>query len=165
MVLLARRYRLTPKNVKLPFMDFEVSRFTDLSPVRLFDNVSRVTIRPSSGASAWLAMANAEISPILLVHVGWQIVSGAYLETYLAYPNEENVAKQATTLGAQNAEFVIMYERIYRLAVRQDQGLTLEFAREYFLRAPSMATRIAGRADFDHEKLFQLIGQLLPASE
>ena len=162
-VLLASRYRITPKNVKLPFMDFEVSRFTDLSAVKLFNNVSSVTILPSASADSWLRLANADISPILLVHVGWQIVSGAFLETYLAYPSEENVARQADKIGTQNAEFVVLFERIYRIAIRQDEALPMDFAREYFLRAPSLATRIADRENFEDEKLFRLIAQLLPS--
>ncbi|MBO0748865.1 MAG: hypothetical protein J2O44_00330 [Porphyrobacter sp.] len=151
--------------MKLPFMDFEVSRFSDLSAIKLFNNVSRVTIRPSTSADTWLKLANADVTPILLVHVGWQIVCGAFLETYLAYPSEENVAKQAGKIGTQNAEFVVLFERIYRIAIREDQRLPMEFAREYFLRAPSLATRISGRLDFEEEKLFQMIAQLLPSDE
>jgi len=161
-ILFAGGYQLKPKNVKLPFMEFDTSRFGDLSPVRLFANVSRVVIRPSKDAQNWLDQSKSEITPIILIHVGWQIVSNAYVREFLSYPTEGDIPTRIEKLGSQNAEFIGTFQKIYHSAIRFDNSLTLEFATEYFLRAPSLAVRISGSNSTDQAELFREIASLLP---
>lgn len=161
-ILIANRYQLRPKSLKLPFIEFDSSRFGDLSPVVLFSAVSRVAIKPSVAAAQWLG-SKPDITPLLLVHIGWQIVSNAFVTRWLSYPTDANIASHINELGVQNAEFIAVFEKIYRSAIRHQDTLTSDFAKEYFLRAPSLATRITGDASYDEEPLFQMIAAYLPS--
>ncbi|MFM5917079.1 MAG: hypothetical protein ACKOOL_06035 [Novosphingobium sp.] len=156
-------YRLIPKNLKLPFMDFDATRFKDLSAVQLFQNVSRAVIRPSDIADQWLLEKDGPgVAPILLVHVAWRIVSDAFCEKFLTYPSDENVQNQVSEIGAQNVEFVILYKKIFEAASKQSELIDLEFAKEVFVRAPSLAHRISGEDQYTTDQIFDRIAALLP---
>ncbi|MDM8010369.1 MAG: hypothetical protein QUV08_05340 [Parasphingorhabdus sp.] len=161
-ILISRHFNIKPKNLKLPFVEFETSRFGDLSPVKLFENVSKILIIPSESAEKWLTRPRVEIAPVMLMHIGWQIVSKAFVSQYLAYPNEKNVQAHVGTLGSQNAEFVTLFGKLYRDAIRNEESVEIEFAREYFLRAPSLAMRIHASVDYEEDELFKLLSQILP---
>ena len=165
LIVLGNRYRLTPKNLKLPFMDFEASCFGDLSVVRLFDEVSAKSIPSSQLADKWLALRDADISPLMLIHLGWHIVCNAFVSTYLAYPTPEAVMGKVGDLGTQDAEFVLLFERIYKAAIGQAGAIPFGFAVAYFQRAPSLAERITKRPHAGEDELFMLISGLLPHSE
>lgn len=164
-ILMMAGYRLRPTSVNLGFMTFETSRFGDLSPVQLFEQVSRVIIPPSADAQNWFDKSTPEATPVLLIHVGWNIVADAYVRKYSALPSEPDVESRISDLGPQNAEFVVIFKRVYDQSVRHGENVGPDFAREYFLRAPSLATRISGIGFADQEALFNQIAHLLPASD
>ena len=163
LVLHANGFRLKPKNVSLPFVSFEASRFDELSPIRLFQTVSRMVIHPSLSATQWLANGNMpDISSELLIETGWRIVSEAFCEEYLEYPTDQNVQTKTPTIGSQNVEFVLLFRKIRETAFRFPDQIPREFAIEYFLRAPSLATRISSRDDWSNDQFVQFLATFLP---
>jgi hypothetical protein len=163
LVLFANGYQLRPKNIRLPFIDFEANRFAELSPIKLFQSVSRLVIFPSEPAKQWLAGGRLpEISPELLIETGWRIVSEAFCEEYLEYPTDDNVQAKASQIGSQNVEFVLLYRKIRETVFRFPDDLPKEFAVEYFLRAPSLATRISSRSDWSQDQFVQFVANFLP---
>ncbi|MES2442824.1 MAG: hypothetical protein V4574_08330 [Pseudomonadota bacterium] len=142
-LLLGSRYRLVPKTIKMPFGDFDVSRFSDLSPMILFANVSKYAVSVDPAAQMWLSSNKKTLSPLLMVHLAWQIVCDTFVEQYDAYPTDEEIRKHIKNLGSQNVEFIITFRRIYEYSIGYMDQLTLDFATSYFLRAPSLARRIS----------------------
>ena len=157
LVLLTGRYRLVPKTLKFPFLEFGAERFADLSPIRIFASLSRRIIAPSPHAREWLVSNANELEPVILVHVGWQVVCDSFVERFAAYPDEKNVRARANDLGVQNADFIIIYGLAHAAAAREGDSVDMEFAREYFLRAPSLAQRISRDGRFERNKLFELL--------
>jgi len=99
----------------------------------------------------------------VLIHLGWQLVCDTFVKRFLTYPDEENVRSHITEFGSQNAEFIITYERLYTAAVRFNGSIDIEFAREYFLRAPSLAQRISSQ-DVELQELFERAAAMLERS-
>lgn len=156
-------YRLKPKNIKLPFFELDISSFEQLSAVRLFVSVSRAIINPSVSANRLLDGGRIpDITPQLLVHVGWQIVSDAFCREFIEYPSEDNVFSKSAKIGSQNCEFINLYRKIYEIAFRHQEDLKKDFAIQYFLRAPSLAARISSNVELTDDELFQTIAAFLP---
>lgn len=164
-ILYGSGYRLQPKGLRLPFMDFDASKFSALSPIQMFDALSRAIIAPSPDASHWLATQTGLLTPVLLVHLGWRVVCDSFVERYSQYPMPEQVRAQIRDLGAQNVEFIQLFERIHAASVRDADAIDLAFAREYFLRAPSLAQRILPRRRVDLGAIFERASDALNYAE
>lgn len=107
LVLLANGYDLRPKSLKFLFMDVDASRFIDLSPARVFRNLSRAVISRSVLAEDWLTREALKPEPLSLIYLGWQLVCDTFLDRFGEYPSENNVQSHANELGGQNVEFIL----------------------------------------------------------
>lgn len=107
-LLLFRRYSLTPKEINFPFMKFDTTRFEDLSSARLFQEVSRRVIMRTP-----IAVDSAEkiklVEPLVLVHAGWTFVCDSFVVKYKKFPDDTAIGESASEIGTQNALFVKMY--------------------------------------------------------
>jgi len=157
LILLGSGYRLKPKSIKFPFLDFDASRFDALSPVQMFSAVTKFVMPPSPHAKEWLFNREQPIDPIILVHLGWRVVCDTFVERHGKYPSEQNVYEKIGDLGAQNVEFIILYARVHTASIRDPESVHADFAREFFIRAPSIAQRINQRRDSDFGTLFELV--------
>ncbi|WHU01480.1 hypothetical protein [Sphingomonas sp. NIBR02145] len=165
LIIYGSGYRLAPKTLRLGFMDFDAKSFAALSPVQVFAVLSRAIIAPSSDASDWLSAQQNLLKPVLLIHLGWRLVCDTFVERYTLYPTEDNVRAKISDLGAQNVEFILVFERVHAVAVRDSDAIDAELAKEYFLRAPSLAQRIHPDRDMEpsndmFERVYQAIALL-----
>jgi len=135
-------FSLKPTKVSLPFVDLDVTRFSALTPVQVFNNLTRVVLPANREAAHNVAAVTA--APILMIHAGWNIVCDAFIRRFDAYPEDDHINSAAAAIGGQNVEFLRTYRDIYRNASRYTSSLTPEFAADYIVRAPSLAERIAG---------------------
>jgi hypothetical protein len=139
--LTARGHRTRAIRIKLPFVDIDTSNFRDLSPVKYFDQLSIIVISPRP------ALLNHDkllsTPPIVLIHVGWNIVCEAFITKFSTYPSDESMHSAASAIGGDNAEFVKMYRDIHKAAILT-ASVKREFAIDYLLRAPSLSERITG---------------------
>lgn len=161
-LLVRKGYSARLSKVSLPFVDWQVSNFSQLSAVQFFTHLSVGFIGPE------LEFDNddqilADRAPILLIHVGWNLVSGAFIRRFNAYPSDDRVEAAAGVIGGQNVEFLKMYRDIHAQAIRHAGAVTREFAANYLLRAPSLATRIEGIERMNSGRLIRSL--LLDASE
>ena len=152
LAFLAARYRLRAKRLSIPFVEFEVSRFDQLSPVQLFSAVSVVALRadvplPGGSSEAQLLAGDGKPTPIIMIHAGWTMVCETYVRRFKHYPDQESVLKVVAEIGVQNAEFVNVYRRVYENAIRHPKQITAAFAKDYLDRAPALSQRID--ADLD----------------
>lgn len=159
-VLWTNGYQFTPKSIRLPWLEADLTNFNGLSPVKMFIALSRRLIPSSTDARAWLDQQVHPTTPFLQVHIGWRAVSDAYIKRYGTYPAEDDVRTRVADLGGQNVEFVLLYEKVYSAAVRNEHAIPKDFAREYFLRSPSMAERIMEDGSFEPDWLFRYAAQL-----
>lgn len=155
-LLLARGYKLTPKSLKFPFAEFEASRLMDLSPIKMFMSLSRVAISPAPAALNLIRAGRISPSPLLMIHLAWHVVSQAYVAKYLAYPTEADVRTRVAELGVQNVDFIVLFERVHSVCIRDEEAVSAELAEEYFVRAPSLAERIAGTGPYQPDELYLL---------
>jgi hypothetical protein len=142
--LVVRGYRTRDVRIKLPFVEIDTSKFQNLSPVRYFGNLSIIMISPKSDLRIFRENDKLlSTPPIVLVHIGWNIVCEAFITKFIAYPTDENIHSAASAIGGQNAEFIRMYRDIHKAAILVN-SIKREFANNYLLRAPSLAERITG---------------------
>jgi hypothetical protein len=156
-IYVSRRYTLRPKSLKTPFGEFDISRFDELSHVQLFENVSVVLINPSIEALETARDSSSQITPLALVHAGWTLVCDTFVERFKAYPTDEAVRNEIQALGAQNADFIITYRKIYESALSYADALTREFATAYFSRAPALSQRIAAGERISPSSAFEAL--------
>ena len=142
-LLVTRGYAVKPTKVSLPFVDVQLSRFRDLSPVRLFSEVSAVAIRPDHRLASQIDITSGT-APVVMIHIGWNIVCEAFVRRFKNYPDDENLASAAGEIGGQNMEFVQMYREVHSAAIQHSASVTRLFASNYLVRAPSLAQRIEG---------------------
>lgn len=148
-IALWRGYAIRPTKLTLPFLQADLERFNDLPAVNLFENVSMASIphdRMIERMQEFERMeAAAEITPIMLVHTGWNIVCEAFIRRFQAYPDDTRIREAASTIGGQNVEFVTMYRDILSAAMQHPAAVSKRFAANYLVRAPSLAERVEGR--------------------
>ena len=144
-LFLLRGYSVRPSRITLPFVEVDIGRFSNLSPVTFFCEVSAAAI-PIDVEATSDALAAAEVTPLFLVHAGWTIACEAFVRRFKAYPDDSHIALAAESIGGQNVEFLRMYREIHSAAIRDPRGVTSEFAAQYLVRAPSLADRIEGRS-------------------
>ena len=143
LIFVAARFRLRAKTLSIPFVEFEVSRFDQLSPVQMFSSVSVVALRSDIAPRPDQLMAmEAAPTPIIMIHAGWMMVCETYVRRFKHYPDNESVLKVVAEIGAQNAEFVNVYRRVYENAIRHPKQIGMTFAKEYLDRAPALSQRI-----------------------
>ncbi|ATW04420.1 hypothetical protein [Sphingorhabdus sp. YGSMI21] len=160
-LFVARGYSLVPKKVKLPFADFEATRLSDLSPIKMFMSLSRAVISPAPVAQNMIDEKKLSPSPILLVHLAWHVVSEAYVAQYFSYPTEDDVRSRVADLGTQNVDFIVLFERVHSACIRDEKAIQMDFAEEYFVRAPSLAERITQNGSYHPDQLYKLASEFL----
>lgn len=160
-VLLSQRYSLRARKGKFAGVEYDISRFSDLTQVKFFNHVTMVAL-PAAGAEAGAPQASHD--PVALIYAGWMLVSETFLRRFGAIPSEENVAAHAAELGAQTADFINSFRVVQDQAVRNAGQVTLAFAQGYASRAPSLAHRIDPSTwRFDESLAVDLLKRLPPA--
>lgn len=159
-IFFSRGYRFLPRMLRFPFAQFDARKIDDLSPIRMFMSLSRVAIGRSPSAQAWLLDRSTKPSSVMLIHLAWHIVSGAYLERFGAYPIEQEIYKSAKEIGTQNVDFIRNFQRVHSAVVGDPEAISNETAIEYFYRAPSLAERISGER-FEPDALVSITSHLL----
>lgn len=139
--LIARGHRTRAIRIKLPFVDIDTSSFGDLSPVKYFARLSMAVISPRPTLLNHDKLISTP--PIVLIHVGWNIVCEAFITKFCTYPTDESIHSAASAIGGNNAEYVKMYRDIHKEAILS-ASVKQEFAIDYLLRAPSLSERITG---------------------
>ncbi|MDB5471419.1 MAG: hypothetical protein JWR84_2979 [Caulobacter sp.] len=148
LLLMKNRYSVSVKQVNLPFVEFEISKFNGLSPVVMFSRLTRMLILPAEAEKVEKLLkrdgASRISEPVAMIHAGWTVVCDAFVYRFKSYPSDQNVHAIAESIGGQNAEFIIMFRRIYELSLRHVDKIEDEFALEYLKRGPTLADRILG---------------------
>jgi hypothetical protein len=165
LVLFAGGYDLKPKKLKFLLLDLEARRFIDLSPAKVFQSLSRSVIPRSTFAEDWLQGGVPEPEPLALIYLGWQLVCDSYLDRFGEYPSQGNVQARGKELGGQNIEFIMSYSAVYSSAVRNGDLVSIDFARDYFVRAPSLAERIYPDRMMKPQELFLQAAEVLSVWE
>jgi hypothetical protein len=139
-----RGYSVRPTKLSLPFLQADLERFSDLSAVEMFDQVSMAAIPMDRILELERKRAAAEATPVMLIHTGWHIVCEAFIRRFEVYPDDTRIIDAASVIGGQNVEFVRMYRDILSAAISHPKTVSKEFAANYLIRAPSLAERIEG---------------------
>jgi len=136
LVLLGRRYSLRARKGTFAGVEYDISRFADLTQVKFFENVTRMALRPDA------ALAHASGDPSALIYAGWSHVAETFVRRFGTAPSDENLGKLIAELGPQNVDFIRAYRVIQESALRDPGKAPLGFAQDYASRAPALAQRI-----------------------
>lgn len=159
-IFFSHGYRLLPRTLRFPFAQFDAHKIDDLSPIRMFTSLSRVAIGQSTSAQTWLLDRSTKPSSVMLIHLAWHVVCGAYLERFGAYPSEQDIYKRVKEIGTQNVDFLRNFQRVHSAVVGDPDVISDETAKEYFFRAPSLAERISGER-FEPDALVSIASHLI----
>ena len=125
--------------IKTPFAEFDIQHFERLTAIKVFNNLS-VMIRPDRHGVQNL-IDDTHILPAIKVHLGWHLVSEAYVRKFDEFPDDSSLTRVTSQIGAQNAEFVKIY-REANSACSKSTNVPQKFSTAYLERAPSLAVRI-----------------------
>jgi hypothetical protein len=134
--LQSRRYSVRARKGSFAGVEYDISRFADLTQVKFFENVTRMALKPNA------ALAQASGDPSALIYAGWSHVAETFVRRFGTAPSDENVEKVIVKLGPQNVDFIRAYRVIQENALRDPDKVPLAFAQEYASRAPALAQRI-----------------------
>ena len=147
LLFVLRGKTVTPDKITLGFMEVKISDFEGLSPIKMFRALTMKMIPESEDHKDALTTKEFSTkSPLVLVHIGWNMVCEAFIERFDTYPSDEAINAAASDIGGENAEFVTLYRRIHLEAAKNEPALSRSIAEHYLVRAPSLAERISGRA-------------------
>ena len=154
--------RFKPDKLKLPFMEFSPVEKREKNPEEMFQYVSVAfteadtdDLQPLLPPQSWI------VDDGILIYVGWHAVCDAYIERFLEYPSDENLAARFRELGSQNIEFIKIFRDAYESRLRQEPNSKSKSfpAQDYFSRAISLVERIDPTARGNHEARIRRVAE------
>lgn len=135
-LVLRKKISLNLRQIKMPFLEFDISSFKSISIVILFEAVTAIRIPPI------LQEMPDQLHPLLLLNAGWMMVCDAFVTRFNLYPTDENIRGVVHEIGSQNAEFVITFRKVYESSIKYGDRIDRNFAKRFVSRCPALSQRI-----------------------